>query len=56
MGRRHRANARPTLPDDPDYARRWAIVNTVNKDRYAQYQKKTERPISIVELRPASSV
>jgi deazaflavin-dependent oxidoreductase (nitroreductase family) len=52
---RHRAIARPTLPDDPDYARRWTIVNTVNKGRYAQYQRKTERPIAIVELRPTSS-
>ena len=30
----HRATVRPTLPDDPDYARRWAIVDTVNKGRY----------------------
>ncbi|MEA2669836.1 MAG: hypothetical protein QOG45_56, partial [Chloroflexota bacterium] len=43
---------RPTLPDDPDYTRRWTIVNAVNKQRYTQYQKKTERPIAIVELRP----
>jgi deazaflavin-dependent oxidoreductase (nitroreductase family) len=51
---RHRATARPTLPDDAAYARRWTIVNTVNKGRYAQYQKKTERPIAIVELRARS--
>jgi deazaflavin-dependent oxidoreductase (nitroreductase family) len=48
---RRRATARPTGPDDPGYARRWTIVNTVNNDRYTQYQKKTERPIAIVELR-----
>jgi F420H(2)-dependent quinone reductase len=48
---RHRTTARPTRPDDAAYARRWTIVNTVNKGRYAQYQKKTERPIAIVELR-----
>lgn len=48
---RQRAIARPTLPDDPDYARRWAIVDTNNKGRYTQYQKMTERPIAIVELR-----
>jgi deazaflavin-dependent oxidoreductase (nitroreductase family) len=53
--RRHSVAARPTLPDDPDYARRWTIVDTVNKGRYTQYQKLTERPIAIVELRPASS-
>jgi deazaflavin-dependent oxidoreductase (nitroreductase family) len=52
--RRLRAIARPTLADDPDYARRWTIVDTNNKGRYTQYQKMTERPIAIVELRPAS--
>ncbi|HWF29460.1 MAG TPA: nitroreductase family deazaflavin-dependent oxidoreductase, partial [Mycobacterium sp.] len=31
--RRHRVIARPTLPDDPDYARHWTIVDTNNKDR-----------------------
>jgi deazaflavin-dependent oxidoreductase (nitroreductase family) len=46
--------ARPTLPDDPDYTRRWAIVNAVNSDRYTAYQKLTDRPIAIVELRPRS--
>jgi deazaflavin-dependent oxidoreductase (nitroreductase family) len=50
--RRHRVTARPTLPDDPDYARRWTIVNAVNKDRYTEYQDKTDRPIAIVELHP----
>jgi F420H(2)-dependent quinone reductase len=54
--RRIRVTARPVLPDDPDYARRWAIVNSVNKDRYTQYQSKTTRPIAIVELRPTSHV
>jgi deazaflavin-dependent oxidoreductase (nitroreductase family) len=54
--RRYRAVARPILPDDPDYARRWTIVDTVNKGRYTQYQKLTERPIPIVELRPTSTV
>jgi F420H(2)-dependent quinone reductase len=52
--RRLRAIARPTLPDDPDYARRWTIVDTNNKGRYTQYQKMTERPIAIVELFPTS--
>jgi F420H(2)-dependent quinone reductase len=41
---RHRVTARPTLPDDPDYARRWTIVNAVNKHRYTQYQRKTDVP------------
>jgi deazaflavin-dependent oxidoreductase (nitroreductase family) len=52
--RRHHAVARPTLPDDPDYARRWTIVDTNNRGRYTQYQKMTERPIVVVELRPTS--
>jgi deazaflavin-dependent oxidoreductase (nitroreductase family) len=54
--RRHRAVARPMLPDDPAYALRWAIVDAANKGRYTQYQKLTERPIAIVELRPTSTV
>jgi hypothetical protein len=48
---RHRVTARPNLPDDPDYARRWTILNAVNEQRYTQYQRRTERPIAIVELR-----
>lgn len=52
--RRIRVTARPTLPNDPDYAHRWSIVNAVNKDRYTMYQKKTDRPIAIVELRPTA--
>jgi F420H(2)-dependent quinone reductase len=52
--RRHRVIARPTLPDDPDYAGRWTMVDTNNKGRYTQYQKMTQRPIAIVELRPIS--
>jgi F420H(2)-dependent quinone reductase len=51
---RHRAIARPSLPDDPDYARRWTIVDTDNKGRYTEYQKMTDRTIPIVELRPKS--
>ncbi|MGO4616335.1 nitroreductase/quinone reductase family protein [Nocardia sp. 2YAB30] len=44
--------ARPTLPDDPDYARRWAIVDKVNRGRYSAYQKLTKRPIAVVVLAP----
>lgn len=50
--RRIPAIASPTLPDDPDYARRWSIANAVNSNRYTQYQRKTQRTIPIVELRP----
>lgn len=48
----HRVTARATLPSDPDYARRWSIMDTLNRGTYTQYQAKTERPIAIVELRP----
>ncbi|MGY4100729.1 nitroreductase family deazaflavin-dependent oxidoreductase [Nocardia sp. R16R-3T] len=44
--------ARATLPDDPDYARRWAIVDKVNQGRYSAYQKLTKRPIAVVVLTP----
>jgi deazaflavin-dependent oxidoreductase (nitroreductase family) len=50
--RRRRVTARPTLPTDPDYARRWELLDTVNRGRYAQYQTMTARPLPIVELRP----
>ncbi|MEV6322423.1 nitroreductase/quinone reductase family protein [Nocardia sp. NPDC051787] len=54
VGRRKLAvRARPTLPDDPDYARRWAIVDKVNQGRYSAYQKLTKRPIAVVVLTPA---
>jgi deazaflavin-dependent oxidoreductase (nitroreductase family) len=51
--RRHRMTARPTLPTHPHYARRWELLNTVNRGRYAQYQTMTSRPLPIIELRPA---
>ncbi|WP_327096566.1 nitroreductase family deazaflavin-dependent oxidoreductase [Nocardia vinacea] len=44
--------ARATLPDDPEYARRWAIVDKVNQGRYSEYQKMTKRPIAVVVLSP----
>lgn len=44
--------ARATYPDDPDYARRWELVNAVNGDRYRAYQTKTRRPIAVVVLQP----
>ncbi|WP_028479726.1 nitroreductase/quinone reductase family protein [Nocardia sp. CNY236] len=48
-------SARPTLPDDPDYARRWAIVDAANRGRYSDYQQMTTRPIPLVVLTPSSS-
>ncbi|MGV0745526.1 nitroreductase family deazaflavin-dependent oxidoreductase [Mycolicibacterium sp. XJ870] len=44
--------AKPVLPDDPDYARLWKLVNENNSHRYESYQKKTTRPIPIVVLTP----
>jgi F420H(2)-dependent quinone reductase len=37
-------------PEDPDYARLWAIVNTNNSDRYTSYQNRTSRPIHVIRL------
>ncbi|MFI5781915.1 nitroreductase family deazaflavin-dependent oxidoreductase [Nocardia sp. NPDC051570] len=50
--RRIAVTARATYPDDPEYARRWALVDKVNRGRYAQYQTMTERPIAVVVLTP----
>lgn len=44
--------AHPVLPDDPDYARLWKLVNANNSDRYIGYQKKTSRPIPVIVLTP----
>ena len=50
--KRFDVTAKPVLPDDPDYARLWQIVNKNNANRYAAYQKKTSRPIPVVVLTP----
>ncbi|HYZ67647.1 MAG TPA: nitroreductase/quinone reductase family protein, partial [Mycobacterium sp.] len=51
--KRFGVTAKPVLPDDPDYARLWQIVNKNNANRYANYQKRTSRPIPVVVLTPA---
>ena len=51
--KRFGVTAKPVLPDDPDYARLWQIVNKNNSNRYKAYQKKTSRPIPVVVLKPA---
>ncbi len=53
--KRLRATARPVLPDDPDYARLWRLVNANNADRYEAYQRRTSRPIPVVALTPLPS-
>ena len=50
--KRFGVTAKPVLPDDPNYARLWRIVNRNNGDRYTAYQKKTSRPIPVVVLTP----
>ncbi|MEB3033830.1 nitroreductase family deazaflavin-dependent oxidoreductase [[Mycobacterium] nativiensis] len=49
------ATARPVLPDDPDYARLWRIVNANNANRYEAYQRRTTRSIPIVVITPTPS-
>ena len=51
--RRFEVTAVPVLPDDPDYARLWRIVNENNANRYDAYQAKTSRPIPVIRLVPA---
>jgi deazaflavin-dependent oxidoreductase (nitroreductase family) len=50
--KRFAVTAKPVLPDGPDYARLWQIVNKNNSNRYEAYQKKTSRPIPVVVLTP----
>lgn len=50
--KRVKVTARSVLPDDPEYARLWQIVNKNNSNRYDGYQKKTSRPIPVVVLSP----
>ena len=50
--KRFGVTAKPVLPDNPDYARLWQIVNKNNSNRYEAYQKKTTRPIPVVVLTP----
>ena len=50
--KRFGATATAVLPDDPDYARLWRIVNDNNAGRYDGYQARTTRPIPVVRLTP----
>ena len=47
------AIARVVTPDDPDYARLWLLVNSINGNRYDGYQSLTARPIAMVVLERA---
>jgi deazaflavin-dependent oxidoreductase (nitroreductase family) len=50
--KRFGVTAKPVLPDDPDYARLWEIVNKNNSNRYENYQTRTSRPIPVIVLTP----
>jgi deazaflavin-dependent oxidoreductase (nitroreductase family) len=50
--KRFAVTAKPVLPDDPDYARLWEIVNKNNGNRYEAYQRRTSRPIPVIVLTP----
>ena len=49
---RRKGTARVVEPSDPDYDRLWKIVNENNRDRYSDYQAKTERPIPVIAITP----
>jgi deazaflavin-dependent oxidoreductase (nitroreductase family) len=54
IGREHqKAKARIVERSDPDFERRWRIVDENNGGRYSAYQEKTERQIPVVALTPA---
>ena len=50
--RRFGVTAQSVLPDDPDRARLWRIVNANNANRYDAYQTRTSRPIPVIRLTP----
>ncbi len=52
--RRSSAVASVVGADDADHERVWALVNGVNRDRFARYQRRTGRPIPVVRLTPPS--
>jgi deazaflavin-dependent oxidoreductase (nitroreductase family) len=50
--KRFAVTAKAVLPDDPDYARLFKIVNENNHNVYEGYQMRTTRPIPVVKLTP----
>lgn len=53
--KRFPVTARRVMPDDTDYQRLWEIVNKNNSNRYNGYQRRTSRPIPVIELRSTSA-
>lgn len=47
-----KATAEAIRPDNADYERLFAICNKANRGTYAQYRKKTTRPLPVVILTP----
>lgn len=55
IGRERRpATAASVNRGDPDFDRLWKAVNENNGDRYETYQGRTDRPIPVVALTPAT--
>ncbi len=42
-------------PDDPDYARLFAICDAANRGQFSRYQRKTERQLPVVVLTPTAA-
>lgn len=52
--RRMKAVAQARRPGDEDYDRLFAICNEANRGQFAAYQKKTDRPLPVFVITPAS--
>ena len=52
---RYAAMAQIVDVDDPEYARLWQLVNSINRNRYDAYQAKTTRAIPVVTLERATT-
>ena len=50
---RQKGTARVVGPSEQSFERLWKIVNENNRDRYTEYQKKTDRPIPVVAITPS---
>lgn len=46
------ATATALRPDHPDYERLFAICNQANRGTFAQYRKRTTRPLPVIVLTP----
>lgn len=53
--KRFPVTARDVTPEDSDYQRLWQLVNKNNSNRYNGYQRRTSRPIPVIELRSTTA-